>query len=236
MPLEPVEIDDRLSVHRLRTGGDRLVAVFKPVHGEISGPKTRGAFIKALTADPRNSLIVFGDPQNSWFAKAPLPDRIAGHVRAEAAAIGATEIVSFGSSMGGYGAIMLAAHMPLDGVVAFSPRYSPDDAVLPDPRRVEMRAPHAPFDVPTVEPGLAASPFTLVIHGLNEFDTPHVERFPSLPGMHHYLIRNAPHNIARRLMRKGVLEDLIAAALKRDISDVDALLETARARRREMAS
>ncbi|MEM9199513.1 MAG: hypothetical protein AAGD12_16875, partial [Pseudomonadota bacterium] len=211
--MELIQEEGGLRATRVAGQGTRLVAVFNSIGGTALRQAAPGEFSRLLASDPANRLIFLSDLTRGWFASGAMMRAVIALVEAEAKRAEATEIVSLGSSMGGFAALALAEFLPVRAALAFSPRYSPDDAVVPDARLVEHRAACAPFVPQTVASGLAAAPFSVVIHGLRGKDRRHVERFPAMPGLRHYLIPGVAHAVAAHLQKNGMLGAVLSAAL-----------------------
>ncbi|MEL6232918.1 MAG: hypothetical protein AAFR46_00785 [Pseudomonadota bacterium] len=221
---ELIQESGGLRATRLPGLGTRLVVVFNSIGGTALRQAAPGEFSRLLASDPANRLIFLSDLTQGWFASGSMMRAVTDLVGAEAERTGASEIVSLGSSMGGFAALALAEFLPVRAALAFSPRYSPDDAIVPDARLVDHRAACAPFTPQTVEAGLAAAPFSVVIHGLRGKDRRHVERFPAQPGMRHYLIPGVAHAVAAFLYKHRTLGGVLSAALAQRGADLDAIM------------
>lgn len=212
--------DGALRATRLPGEGHRLVVVFN----SIAGARERAQpdeFRRLLAASPENRPIFLTDQSKGWFAGGAMMEDVRAVVEAEAARPGVVEIVAIGSSMGGFAALALAGLLPLQAALALAPRYSPDDRVVPDRRLVAHRAARGPFTPQTVETGLAASPFSVVLHGLSGRDRQHASRFPVLASLHHYLVPDVAHAVAASLSAADLLGDTIEAAFARNKDALD---------------
>ncbi|MDQ1847440.1 hypothetical protein Q9299_03995 [Gemmobacter fulvus] len=123
-------------------------------------------------------------------------------------------IVTLGSSMGGFCALVAASLLPVDVVLAFSPQFSVDPRVMPqenrwrDWTRAIDRFTHATAPLPQTR--------ITLFHGAVD-DLPQALAFPVQRGLDHLLFPDQTHaGLAAHLKARGVMEGLLEAALEDD--------------------
>lgn len=164
----------------------------------------------------KHALFVI-ETDRAWFARPGLADLVAGVIRAEMAQHGFASLVTLGLSLGAYPTISFAQLLPIDLAISFSPRFSPDRKIVPDPRLLpEDLEPGWAFAAPTLEAGLRAVKAAVVIHGTLGYDRSHLNRFPILPHVDHLVIPGAGHVCTSWLREHGQLFPVVDAALRLD--------------------
>lgn len=117
--LQRFDVADAVRLRPCRDEGPVVVA--------FCSVNARGFAFEKPFAEWGMSAIHVRDPTNAWYqdgigAPLPSPAALAAHLRAALHAMRATRIVTFGPSMGGYGALLFGALLGADGVLAFSPQ------------------------------------------------------------------------------------------------------------------
>ena len=164
----------------------------------------------------KHALFVI-ETDRAWFARPGLVDLVAEEIRAEMVQNGLSSLVTLGLSLGAFPALSFAQQLPVDLAVSFSPRFSPDRRIVPDPRLLpEDLEPGWSFAAPTVEAGLRKVKAAVVIHGTLGYDRPHLRRFPDLPHVEHLVLPGAGHVSTLRLRERGQLSAVVDAALRLD--------------------
>lgn len=114
---------------------DRLVLCFSSVgtdSGEPPPPEWRRRMERRV---PQDHLLYLADPTRSWLNRPGLIEQMVDAIQSEAARSGAKRICAIGISMGAFSAMVLAGFTRIDVVVAHSPQYSVDPALVPDEQR-----------------------------------------------------------------------------------------------------
>ncbi|WP_172329004.1 hypothetical protein [Mangrovicoccus sp. HB161399] len=123
------------------------------------------------------------------------------------------EIYALGNSMGGFLAILAAAHLPVAAVAAFVPQFSVAPHVVPEETRWQdyVRG-IGEWRVPSLEGCFNATTRYHVFSGNSEEERIHSGRFPVQPNLFHAVPRWSGHTLAKKLKDRGVLRDVIAEA------------------------
>jgi hypothetical protein len=207
-------------------GRDRLVVTFLPFNDP--GHREERGFGELFFEKRRIDAIHFMPADNSWYQYPELPEA-AALVRDVAAGYG--KIISYGSSMGGYGAIRFGALIGATDALAISPQFSIDPKIAPFEERWPGEA--ATIDY-TLERGLG-SPFVdraFVVYDPRSVDRAHVELYrPTTPIVDLPLV-NASHLATWILSDLGLLERLVLDILADRLEPARFMTE-ARRRRRE---
>jgi pimeloyl-ACP methyl ester carboxylesterase len=109
--------------HPIQRDSETAVLAFSPV----SSKKNRFHFFPLSRLMPDVSILLVRDPANHWY-NAGLPgagdtvEEIAERIRAELDALGARRVVTLGSSMGGYAAILFGCMLAAQQVVSLTPQ------------------------------------------------------------------------------------------------------------------
>lgn len=192
---------------------ERLVVSFAGV-GSIPHEEPPAEFFRLASTNGENHVLFISDQSRSWMNAPGIADLTAQTVRQTAAAIGAARVVAIGNSMGGSAALILAALMPLDGVLAIVPQYSVHPRIMPDePRWERFREQITDWPFATVpEPAGLNCPLT-VLHGATAGELIHADRFGQAPNMMHFIFPGLGHGLARKLRGAGYLEPIVTNAI-----------------------
>lgn len=162
---------------------------------------------------------------NRWFQNSELlqlGDLIAG-IRA-----GYREVVTYGSSMGAYAAILFSGQVRADRVVAASPQYSIDPAKVPFDRTWNWIAKDVAFI--NDEIGAHASGQVFVIYDDKHVDRQHADLIAAEVPARRIVISHAGHPAVHFLHRAGILKPLMLDLIRGryEESAVRSLVRTAR--------
>jgi pimeloyl-ACP methyl ester carboxylesterase len=159
-------------------------------------------------------VLFVSDLSRSWMNGPKLAERIAATVRATADEIGAEEICAIGNSMGGTAAMVLAALMPVDRVLAITPQVSVRSDLVPEEKRWQYfrkKIADWPFaEVPDLRERETA---VTILHGGMPDELVHALRFPGDAGYRHYIFPQLGHRLGRDLHDKGQLEPIVTNTL-----------------------
>ena len=209
-------------------GIGRLLVIFAGAGARVMG-QGRVEFFATVRQTGR-PWIVLTDRSQGFFGDPSLADAAERAIRAAMADSGSQTVDTIGHSMGGFAALAFAQRLPVARAISFSPRFSPDPAIVPDRRmRSRLRQRSGRFAFPSVARGLNAVGQALIIHGTIGNDLPHVVRFPQAPNIAHWLMRGVRHDVPQRFKAAGSLGDLIAAALSDDQPRLTAILRASNA-------
>ncbi len=206
---------DRLSTHgpltidALPGQAQTLVISFASIGQDPARPPSP-EFVGTATDQDRPALFV-SDESRSW-------GKVPGLIGALSAAIDSvvsrqpiTQIIALGQSMGGAAALVAAAALPIDLVLAFSPQSH----LGPAEPRWQPWAARLPRDLTPAASPAPGQHWTLM-HGLAD-DRQQALGFAPAPGLDHILYPGLSHSaLCPHLKQRGVLKGLLAAAIDRD--------------------
>lgn len=210
--LQPIAAPPPWHLHLFPGSAEALVVSFASIghdNSQVPSPE----FLGSATAGGRPALFL-ADESRSW-ANAPgfipLLEAAIARVRQSQTI---SRILLIGQSMGGFAALIAAAQIKVDAVIAISPQFSVDQEVIKDDRWASWtdRIPqhhhrHAP---------LAADCRITLMHGLRD-DQAQALAFPEAANVDHILFPELGHSdLAPHLKTRGCLPGLIEAALAQD--------------------
>ncbi|WJS83688.1 hypothetical protein [Paracoccus sp. TOH] len=178
------------------------------------GPKGRPPeFRHALAAMRRKTLFVL-EHDFGYYSRPQRVDRIFPII-AEEMDRQKTEVVdTMGFSIGAFGAISWAAILPVRHTMAFAPRWSPDPAIVRDPRiRAEMVENSGGLRFPTAKKGLEKIRGGMILHGLNGPDRLHIPYFLRTFHLDHWVAPQGDQFMPAWLRKRHMLIPVIRAVL-----------------------
>lgn len=209
----PWHLSGRLRITSLEGSDPRLVVSFAGV-GKPGDPQQVEEFVASGRQGGRNHVLFVADTLRSWYNDPGIRDEIIAAVDAYRREHGIERTVTFGNSMGGYGAVLMAGALGAVGCLALSAQYSADPAVVPEETRWrEYRDRIARFTCPPLEDVLSPDCTYFVLHGGGRLERPHWSRFPRSINIHHYLVGRAGHGVGRRLKAAGAMEQVTSHAI-----------------------
>ncbi len=174
---------------------------------------TRFHFLGLDRHFPDATRILLRDLSDSWY-NAGLPgvggtvDEIAGRIEEEIAGAGAERVLTVGSSMGGYAAILFGCLIGAERTIALGPQ------TLLDPELPERApAPDLQLHVADLEPVIAAAPQTrveMVVAWDDLLDVFHAQRVAAHDSVRVLAVRGAEHEFARQLLARGAFWPLMS--------------------------
>lgn len=158
------------------------------------------------TRFPGFSALFISDLQRSWYNNFPpslLTDAIGARVAGK-------RLIGLGNSMGGYGAVWIAQHLPVATVIAFAPQFSVHPEVVPaETRWQEFRSQITHWR----ERSLSFNDTTRYFTINGDADEMHWSHFPRQSNCTHLLIKGTGHNPGAKLKERGILRDTISACV-----------------------
>ncbi len=210
--IETLRDDARLRIWRHPGQGRRLVVVFSGVGTDRSKPPGL-ELARVATGPAGDPALFFADPARSWLNAPGLMEEVVATVKAEAARLGAEEIVAVGHSMGGYSALVLGGHVRLRRVLALSPQFSVDPAVVPDEDRWPMFRRHiAEYRIRSANDHLQPETQYYVIFGKHRREAPQLRLVPKAANVALFMLPDVRHDSIKRLARQGVLDEVVQLA------------------------
>lgn len=187
-------------------------------------------FFKVLKPLPDLTKLLVRDPSDNWY-NTGLPEvgdtleEIAERIEGELSELGARRVVTCGSSMGGYAAILFGCMIGADRAIGIAPQTLLDPIL-----------PHAPLEgvdlqAPDLDPIIRDAPGTEVdlVAGWDELlDIFHAKRVAAHPSVRVLAIRNGHHLFTGDLHRAGKLVPLLTELVEGgapDMCEVDPPLE-----------
>lgn len=210
---ELVISDDRLSILRAmpvtREPGPPVV-----VFNSIGKPGTPPEFAASVARLRRPVLFVM-DHKATWYSAPETADRVSDAIVNALADWGGTAVDTLGFSMGGYAAIAYAERVPVRNAVALAPRFSPDPAIVADPRGHEsLRRLSGKLAFATLAAGLQRLDGGLILHGMRGPDLCQFRHIHAPQRVDHWLLPQCDHHVAIWLRRRGHLPSLLHSALQ----------------------
>ena len=216
--MEPLEIQPRYLSKVVKITGlsgmePSLVVSFTGI-GKPDHPEQQEEFVRHGAQGGINHVLFVSDTARSWFNGAGVFDEITAFVQEYIAAQGIKRVITFGNSMGGYGAIQFAGALGADVCLALSPQYSANPADIPNETRwLNWRGQINPFTMPPLVEAINPDTTYFILNGEAEKERQHYARFPRGGNIHHYLLRDAGHAVGRRLKETGQLKKTVRLAL-----------------------
>lgn len=208
----PPTLPDTEIFYAMPSESDTAVVAF----GSNGGGHGHFHFFKLLKPLPGFSKLLVRDPTPRWY-NAGLPgvgdtlEEIAAGVEREVSLLGATRIVTFGSSMGAYASILFGCMLGAERVIAFSPQ------TLLDPGLRHSPSADIDLQVADLEPLIQATPGTpvdVVVGWEDHIDVFHSQRVAGLPSVRVLALRERTHSFVLEFSDEGkllpLLTDLVA--------------------------
>lgn len=211
-------IEPPLRIRYLPGSGTRLVVSISGVGNKRheEPPLEFSSIAHGLEANAEqgeNHVLFVTDESRSWMNGPRMAEMVCSCVAETAARIGASRIVAIGNSMGGSSALILAALMPIDAVVAVAPQYSVHPDVIPEETRWRFFRnritawPHR--QVPDIGAELGD---VIVMNGDSPDELAHALRFA--PMETHFIFPGQDHRLASRLHAHGKLAPILTNAIQ----------------------
>jgi tetratricopeptide (TPR) repeat protein len=215
---------ERLQVRQVRAGdGRRQVVTFDSYHEQPG--MDRPGFGEHYFAERGITAMHVMCRDNDWFQ---YPDMLQVLDAIRAAAAGADRLLSYGSSMGGYGALRFAAAIGADAALALSPQFTLDRRKVPfetrwaqDQRRIRF--------LPALDGAIAPVPLMVMAYDPRSVaDRRHAELIlASAPSVMAIPLPFAGHPVGQFLNDVALLDPLVQASLDGKV-DGPTVIQTAR--------
>lgn len=212
--LQDLVIAPPLRIHFTPGEKDTLVVCFAGVGTARHAPPAI-EMAGSATMGGRYPVMFVTDENRSWLNTPGMAQRITEEIARMARGLAATRIVGLGNSMGATMALHLSMVVDFDTVLALTPQYSVNPAVVPEERRwsyFRNRIEHFRFD--RIEALRPERTRYAIVHGDGPGELEHALRFPQIPGVAHFILPGMDHNLAATLKTRGVLPPLVRAAIE----------------------
>lgn len=193
-------------VLRLFDGNPDLFITFT---GRAANPPVPNGFGETFFRKRGLSAVHFISKANHWWQTPEVDDAIAA-LRQAGILSGKRQITLYGSSMGGYAALVRSAALKPSQILAVSPQYSIDGKVVPFEWRWRNYAAKLSFDYDDMDAGLDREARILVV--VDSFFRPdalHLRLIESRRPVEVVRISFAGHNTARALEEIGLATRLV---------------------------
>lgn len=202
--------DEELTLRWLPGRAPRLVVVFTGMRAGF-GDTPLDEFAGSAGQKGENDVLFVTDRRASWYSLPGLWARIVEAVRGLAAQRGAEEVVTLGTSMGGFGALLLPRDVAVKRAIAFAPQVTMDRRVLDDDRwpRVTPPVRHVGATM-----GATRTQYYVTAGGGCALDVAHLDLLPRSKRVHRYVLPGARHNVARALKEAGVLSRVVRSIIR----------------------
>ncbi|WP_076068490.1 tetratricopeptide repeat protein [Sphingomonas montana] len=210
--------------HRPAADTRRHVVTFDHHHDHPTFDRL--AFAEAFLADRGISATHVLTRTSAWYQYRGL-DRAWSAVRRTTS--GATDILAYGSSMGGYAAIRFADAVGATRVLALSPQYSIDPRVMRGERRWSRQASRLRF-IPALNGPIRCSADVVLVHDPCGPDQAHTRRIMAETAVRAVAVRHGGHPVGSFLSEIGCLAPLVIDAIDGSV-DHDTLHAACRAAR-----
>lgn len=226
--------DDTLRIRLLPGQGARAVLAFtgrQQALGGMTPDEFAGSAADGLVKDGpesgglTNHVLFISDLVSSYFTSAGQLQRIAEVVRGFTGAEGISDLSAVGNSMGGTGAILAAAQLPIRHVAAFNPaiRFTAD--LLADPFWDGFRERLGPDLIPDLGALMqsASARFWLTFGGRRADDRSQCAAVPQAGHIRTHMIAGLGHDLPRWLKDRGLIRPIVRAKLSGDAAELNRL-------------
>jgi hypothetical protein len=204
---------DRVRATSLMGTEKRLVVSFTGVGKPHTREQTE-EFVGTSRMGGRNHVLFVADTLRSWYNAPGIYEEILDLVESYRRTHKIEEVVTFGNSMGGYGAIIFAGALQAKSCLSFSAQYSADPKVVPEEERwMEYRNKITHFTRPPMQSTLSDDCLYFVVHGGGNRERPHWSRFPRAENFHHYLADNIGHALGKKMKAAGKINAIAQCAI-----------------------
>lgn len=213
LALDALVDSEDLVVWRHRGDSAKLVLCFSGIGGADQAVPP-AEFVKTATGAGKHSVLFIAEPGRTWLNGPGLVERIVRLAEDEVRETGADHVVTLGHSMGGFSALLMAAHLKVATAVAFGPQWSVHPEVAGDDRRWARHRRHIATHVQRGAMDVVGEGTQyIVLHGGLPEEAPQRDRFPVSDSLVHLVVPGMSHQIPNELKRRGLLEPVVRAAM-----------------------
>lgn len=181
--------------------------------GRAANPPVEKGFGESYLLKREISAVHFISKDNHWW-QTPEPAIAIEELRKRGLIGGNQSITLYGSSMGGYAALILSKLIKPRRIVAFSPQYSIDEKRVPFERRWRSHAAKLSFDHDDMASGIDhRAEIKVVYDPFFQPDHQHVKLIEGHRPVDHVPLCFAGHNTARALEEVGIITRVIDGLL-----------------------
>lgn len=213
--IDTVYMDNDLRLRWMPGETKRLVVVFTGMHGGMGG-QPLDEFAGSASGGGTNNVLFVTDRRASWYAVPGLWQRIVRMIRYLRKSEGVSEVVSLGTSMGGYGALLLPRDVRVKRAIAFSPQVTMDPDILVDERWPNVKKRWGRLPVRSVAETIDNT--TAQYHVIAGEDCPedqaHLDLIPEHPRVQRLILPRARHNVAKALKDQDLLRVLVGSLVR----------------------
>ncbi|MEO0750693.1 MAG: hypothetical protein AAFY25_02735 [Pseudomonadota bacterium] len=204
---------DRVRATSLIGSEPRLVVSFTGV-GKPDTREQAEEFVSTSHMRGRNHVLFVADTLRSWYNAPGIHEEILDLVESYKRTHKIKEVVTFGNSMGGYGAIIFAGALGAKSCLSFSAQFSADPQVVPEEERwMDYRGKITHFTRPPMDSTLSDDCLYFVVHGGGDREKPHWSRFPRADNFNHYLADQVGHALGKKMKAAGKIEAIAHCAI-----------------------
>ncbi len=196
-----------------------------PLADEDGWPSARSGFAAEFLNRHKIDAVHIVTAQNDWFQSRAMHDAV---LTIRKVVGGKKPCFTYGSSMGGYGAIRFAGALGAQRAIAISPQYALDRAVVPFETRWRAEAKSVHF---LKWPEVATPPLVIAIFDPHNLDALHVERWVAERPVLRVALPYSGHPAGAYLAELGLLSRTVLDILS-DRFDPVAFAREVRTRRR----
>lgn len=211
--VETVLRDEALALRWLPGRRDRMVVVFTGMKRGLGGADF-DEFAASASQGGANSVLFVTDRRSTWFSAPGLWRRTVTMIRYVRMTERVREVVSLGTSMGGYAALLLPRDLAVARAIGFAPQVTMDRGVLLDDRWPDVAADHGGLPVRSVADTVAGTRTQYFVVASRDCaaDVAHLDLMPRDPErVVRIELPGARHNPAGVLKRAGLLGHVVAA-------------------------
>jgi|GEM_PF-336369 len=184
--------------------------------GRAASPPVEKGFGEAYLIKRRVSAIHFISNDNHWW-QTPEPAEAIAEMHRRGLLGPDRRITLYGSSMGGYAALILSGLIKPRRIVLFSPQFSIDPKRVPFEKRWRAYAAKLSFDHDDMAAGIDhEAEIKAVYDPFFKPDRQHIQLIEQIRPVDHVHVRFAGHNTARALEELGIITRVIDALLFRE--------------------
>ncbi|WP_091742763.1 tetratricopeptide repeat protein [Phenylobacterium immobile] len=178
-------------------------------------PAAMGAGQEFFEKNDISAVHIISKANHWWLTKefAPTLDVVRSYADRE----GYKELITYGSSMGGYGALVGSGRLRANRMVASVPQYSIDPAKAPWEDRWLKDAAKLRFELEDFEKQVGRGDIYIFSDPLYEPDQKHVERIREHRPINHLKVSFAEHDVSRILVELGIISAVTLGAVRGEI-------------------